>query len=96
MLEKRYAERRDKMHYRAVMDVIMRANDEEMEAKKMVPHEVWEKVVLEIGEEQGETRMGQLAEKLIAASRLPDFLQAIKDRDFRQKMYEELGIERNA
>ena len=93
MLEKRYAERRDKMHCRAVMDVIMRANDEKMEENKMVPHEVWEKVVLEIGREDGENRMAQLAEKLVVASRFPDLIRAVRDRDFREKMYEEFGIE---
>lgn len=90
------------MHYRAVMDVIMRANDEEMEEKKMVPHEVWEKVVLELGEERGvklgeergESRMGQLAEKLIAAGRIPDVSKAARDGAFRQKMYKEFGIEK--
>ena len=99
-IEEKYGKNRDKTPYQAVMDVIMRANDEKMEEKKMVPHEIWEKVVMEIGEEKGEergeNRMGQLAERLIAASRLPDFLRAIKDRDFRQKMYEEFGIGRNA
>ena len=106
-IEEKYRKNRDKMPYRAVMDVIMRANDEKMEDEEMVPHEVWEQTVLQlgreegeergmrIGEESGESRMCQLAEKLITASRLPDFLRAIKDRDFRQKMYQEFGIEKN-
>ncbi len=99
-LERRYEKNRNKTPYQAVMDIIMRANNERME-EKMVPHEVWEKVVLEIGEERGvkigeargESRMGQLAEKLIAAGRIPDVSKAAKDGAFRQKMYKEFGIE---
>ena len=90
-IEEKYGKNRDKTPYQAVMDVIMRANDEKMEEKKMVPHEIWEKVVMEIGEE----KMGQLAEKLIANGRISDVSKAAKDGDFRQKMYEEFGIERN-
>ena len=82
------------MHYRAVMDVIMRANDEEMEEKKMVPHEVWVEAARKVIEEQSEERMGQLAEKLIAAGRIPDVSKAARDGAFRQKMYKEFGIEK--
>ena len=74
------------------MDIIMRANDEKMEDEKMVPHAVWEDVVLKLGEE----KMGQLAEKLISAGRIPDVSKAVRDEAFRQKMYKEFGIEKNA
>ena len=88
------------MHYRAVMDVIMRANDEEMEEKKMVPHEVWveaaRKAIEKHNVEIGEERMGQLAEKLIANGRIPDVSRAVSDRAFRKRMYEEFGIGKNA
>ena len=96
-LIERYREKKDKTPYQAVMDVIMRANDEKMEDEEMVPHEVWveaarkaiEKHNMEIGEE----KMGQLAEKLIANGRIPDVSRVVRDQDFRQKMYEEFGID---
>ena len=96
-LIERYREKKDKTPYQAVMDVVMRANDEKMEDKEMVPHEVWveaarkaiEKHNMEIGEE----KMGQLAEKLIANGRIPDVSRVVRDQDFRQKMYEEFGID---
>ena len=74
-----------------------RTDNERME-EKVIPHEVWEKVVLEIGEEKGEERgenkMCQLVEKLLAAGRIPDVSKVARDGAFRQKMYKEFGIEK--
>ena len=49
---------------------------------------------VKLGEERGESRMGQLAEKLIAAGRIPDVSKVARDGAFRQKMYKEFGIEK--
>ncbi len=97
-LVKKYEEEQEKAPCRAVMEVIMRANWEKMEVRD-VTYDAWEKMTLErgekTGEERGERKMCQLAEKLIDAGRLPDFSRAVRDDDFRQKMYDEFGIGRS-
>ena len=50
----------------------------------MVPHEVWVEAARKVIEEQSEERMGQLAEKLIAAGRISDVSKAARDVDFLQ------------
>ena len=101
-LMEKYREKQDKTPYQAVMEVIMRANWERMEEKTMT-YDVWEEMTLKKGKEQGmelgmelgAERMGQLAEGLMNAGRLPDFSRAVRDRAFRQKLYEEFGIGKN-
>ena len=78
------------------MEIIMRANQKKMEEEKMISRKEWEETFLQVGEKRGmeigAERMSQLAVKLIAADRLSDISRAVRNRVFRQEMYEEFGI----
>ena len=44
------------------------------------------------GYEQGETVMAELTDKLLGAGRIKDCQRAMKDKEFRKQIIQELGI----
>ena len=63
------------------------------EIREILHWEYQEEVLLETISREGEERFAQLAKKLYDDKREEDFVRAVEDVDYREKLYKEYGIE---
>lgn len=102
-----YKKHKKDILYESVMDIIVKANPKMFEKEGDVMCEALEELMkdeLEAqmqkgkeigilqGERQGENRVNQLNQKLIALGRMDDMLKSVSDTVFQQKLFKEFNL----
>ena len=84
--------------YESVMDIIVRANEEEFEEARKMCKALEELMKDELeakkteGEEIGEERVNELTLKLSKLGRIEDIIKAASDRSYQERLFKEFGL----
>lgn len=93
-LARRYEKKKKIPDYRAVMDIIMRANWDRLKEEQDMCDALKEFFAEELKESkaEGEARLNELLKILLKAKRYADLERATEDKEFREKLYAEFQI----